>query len=85
MKKNANTKNMTKNMVQNFMGTMVALPLVGASASMANTMPAGMAKDLTGTAVGLQGVALVGHSMGAIPNMSYEKTKSKKSKKIKFI
>jgi hypothetical protein len=72
-------------MIGNFMGTMVGIPLVGASASMANAMPAGMAKDLTGTAVGLQGVALVGHSLGAVPGMSsnrsYKKSKSKKSKR----
>jgi hypothetical protein len=72
-------------MIGNFMGTMVGVGLVGATANMANAMPAGMAKDLTGTAVGLQGVALVGHSMGAIPNMSYGNTKSKKGKKMKFI
>ena len=68
---------MTKKMISNFMGTMVALPLIGASASMVNTLPAGTAKDLAGTAVGLQGVALVGHSLDAIPKSN--------GKKIKFI
>ena len=68
------------NMIGNFMGTMVALPLVGASASMVNGLPAGMAKDLAGTAVGLQGVALVGHSMGALPK-NMMPGKSKKTKK----
>jgi len=69
-------------MVGNFMGTMVALPLVGVSASMANALPAGTARDLAGTAVGLQGVALVGHSLRALPKgMSPKKVKSKKGAK----
>lgn len=71
--------NMTGNMVGNFMGTMVALPLMGASASMVNGLPAGMGKDLAGTAVGLQGVALMGHSLGAMPkNMMPGKAKKGK-------
>lgn len=77
-KKNKNT------MIGNFMGTMMALPLVGASAGVANALPAGTAKDLAGTAVGLQGVALVGHSLGAVPGMS-KKSRMKKSKKIRYI
>ena len=74
-------------MIGNFMGTMVALPLVGASAGMANALPAGTAKDLAGTAVGLQGVALVGHSLKAVPGMGMPQKNSKKTKykKMKYI
>jgi hypothetical protein len=68
-------------MIGNMMGTMVALPLMRASATMVNGMPAGMGKDLAGTAVGLQGVAMVGHSMGAIPNMSFGGKSYHKSKR----
>lgn len=78
---------MVKKMIGNFMGTMVALPLVGASASMVNTLPAGTAKDLAGTAVGLQGVALVGHSLKAVPGMkmSNKHNKKMKHKRVKYI
>lgn len=72
-------------MIGNFMGTMMALPLVGASAGAVNALPAGTAQTLSGTAVGLQGVALVGHSLGTVPNMSNKKSKMKKSKRIKYI
>ena len=72
-------------MIGNMMGTMVALPLMSSSASMVNTMPAGMGRDLAGTAVGLQGVALVGHSLKAVPNMSHKKSKMKKHKKVKYM
>ena len=74
-------------MVGNMMGTMVALPLMGASATMVNGMPAGMGKDLAGTAIGLQGVALIGHSLGGMQNMGMSKSKMKKHKhkKIKYI
>jgi hypothetical protein len=74
-------------MIGNFMGTMVAVPLVGASASMVNTMPAGTAKDLAGTAVGLQGVALVGHSLKTVPGMgmSQKRHRKMKHKKMKYI
>ena len=75
---------MSKKMIKNFMGTMVALPLVGASASMANALPAGTARDLAGTAVGLQSVALVGHSLGAMP-MSRTVKHSNKHKKVNFL
>lgn len=73
--------------IGNFMGTMVAVPLVGASASMVNTMPAGTAKDLAGTAVGLQGVALVGHSLKVVPGMkmSHKHHRKMKHKKMKYM
>jgi hypothetical protein len=78
---------MVKKMIGNFMGTMVAVPLVGASASMVNTLPAGTAKDLAGTAVGLQGVALVGHSLKAVPGMgmSHKRHRKMKHKKMKYM
>jgi len=65
---------MTKKLIGNFVGTMVALPLMGASAAQVNALPAGTARELAGTAVGLQGVALVGHSLKVVP------IKTKKSK-----
>ncbi len=37
---------------------------MGAAAGQVNTLPAGLAKDISGTAVGLQGVALVGSTLG---------------------
>jgi hypothetical protein len=72
----------TKKLIGNFVGTMVGIPLMGASATMANAMPAGMAKDLTGTAVGLQGVALVSHSLKGIDtSFGIQQPKRKKQKK----
>jgi len=61
-----------KNYYQNQMGgmlnagisTMVGIPLIGATAGMAAGLPAGsMASTMTNTAVGLQGVALMGPSL----------------------
>ena len=51
-------------MVKGFMNLMVGIPLMGAAAGQVNTLPAGLAKDISGTAVGLQGVALVGSTLG---------------------
>lgn len=58
------------------LGNLMAIPLIGASASMANTIPAGTAKTLAGTAVGMQGVALLGHNAGYAKKM-FKSNKSK--------
>jgi hypothetical protein len=66
---------MAKKLIKNFLGTMIGIPLMGASASQVNAMDAGTAKTLAGTAVGLQGVALVAHSS---KSTDFFKTKRRK-------
>ena len=51
-------------MLTGSIGLLAAIPIMGAGASMVNTLPAGTARTMAGTAVGLQSVALVGNSMG---------------------
>ena len=70
---------MTKKLIKNFMGTMIAVPLMSATATQVNAIPTGTAKTLAGTAVGLQGVALVGHTLKVVPR-GY----NKKVKKVKW-
>ena len=51
-----------KKLIKNMMGTMIAVPLVGATASQVNALPAGTAKNIAGIVPGLQSVALVAHA-----------------------
>lgn len=55
-------------------GNLVAIPLIGASAGMANTLPAGTAKTIVKVVPGLQSVALLG------PNLKLIKSKPKRNK-----
>jgi hypothetical protein len=57
---------MVGNMINMGMGNIVGAGLIGASASAANLIPAGTAKTLAGTAVGMQSVALLGHNVGYV-------------------
>ena len=68
---------MKNNLIKNMLGTMIAVPLIGASASQVGAMPSGMAKDLSGAAVGLQGVSLIGYSIGSMSNFKNIKGKIK--------
>lgn len=68
---------MAKKLIKNFMGTMIGVPLMSASASQVSAMDAGTAKTLAGTAVGLQGVALVAHSTKAIDFFKGKRRKKK--------
>ena len=68
---------MVKKLMKNFMGLMVGIPLVSAAASQVNAMPAGTAKDFSGTAVGLSGVALMGHALKGIPKPKLKRSKMK--------
>jgi len=54
---------MTGNILKTGVTTMVGVGLIGATSGMTNALPAGTAKTLAGTAVGLQGVALMGPSL----------------------
>lgn len=63
-KKHARRKgSLVGDMVTTGMGNIVGVGLIGATSSMANALPAGTAKTLTGTAVGLQGVAMLGPNL----------------------
>jgi len=54
-----------KGMMSAGVGTMVGVGLIGATAPMVQALPVGTARTIAGTAVGLQGVALLG------PNLKY--------------
>lgn len=58
---------MPKKLIKNMLGTMIAIPLIGATASQVNALPAGTARDIAGIVPGLQSVALVGNSVNFIP------------------
>jgi hypothetical protein len=60
-------KNQTKNLIGGAVGLLAGTALLGAAAAPVAGMETGMAKTMAGTAVGLGGVALVGHSLGMIP------------------
>jgi type IV secretory pathway TrbL component len=56
-------QNQMKGMMGATVGTLVGTSMLGATSSMVQGLPAGTAKTIAGTAVGLQGVALLGPSM----------------------
>ena len=55
-----------KKLIKNFMGTIVGVPLIGATATQVNALPAGTAKNIAGIVPGLQATALVGHTLKPI-------------------
>jgi hypothetical protein len=61
--KSRRRSSMTGDLIKTGVGNIVGVGLIGASATAAGALPAGMAKDFAGTAVGLQGVALIGHNL----------------------
>ena len=61
-KKNYYQKQM-KGMLSTSINTLVGTSLLSATAGMARGLPAGTAKTMANTAVGLQGVALMGPSL----------------------
>ena len=66
MSKRKNKDSMVGDMMNMAVGNLVAVPLMGASATQVAGLPAGMAKNIAGTAVGLQSVALLGHNVGFV-------------------
>ena len=66
---------MTGDMIKMGVGNIVGTSLIGASAGAAAAIPAGMAKDIAGTAVGMQSVALLGHNVGYVKKAFGKKTK----------
>jgi len=54
---------MTKKLINQGIGNLVGIGLIGASASMVNSMPAGTAKNIAGIVPGLQSVALVSSNL----------------------
>lgn len=66
---------MIGNMLNAGITTMVGAGMIGATADVAAGLPSGMAKDMAGTAVGLQSVALLG------PNIKLVKSSLPSSKK----
>ena len=57
---------MTGDMIKMGVGNLVGVGLMGASAEAVGGLHDGTAKTLAGTAVGLQGVALMGHNLGYV-------------------
>lgn len=53
----------TAGMLGAAVGTMAGIGVLGATSSMVQALPVGTARTMAGTAVGLQGVALLGPSM----------------------
>ena len=56
-------KKKTNNMIRGFTGLMVGIPLLGAAAGQISQLPQGMAKKISGAAVGIGSVGLLSHSM----------------------
>ena len=56
-------ENYTKKMIKTGVGNLVGVGLIGASAQAVGGLSAGTAKTLAGTAVGLQGVSLLGPNL----------------------
>jgi len=65
-------------MLKMAVGNLIAIPLIGASAGMVNSLPAGTAKSVAGIVPGLQSVALVSENMKMFPK---DKKKGKKKGK----
>lgn len=61
--KKTKKNNLTSGVIKAGIGTLVAVPLMGASATQVAALPAGTAKTLAGTAVGLQGVGIIGMNL----------------------
>jgi len=78
MKRKSNS--MTGDMLKMGIGNLIAIPLIGASATQVAALPAGTSdftKSMAGTAVGMQSVALLGHNVGY--------AKKAFGKKVKFL
>ena len=72
--------NFVGNMVNMGVGNIVGTGLIGASANVAAGIPAGTAKTIAGTAVGMQSVALLGHNVKFVKQSLSEKSEKKHSK-----
>jgi len=70
---------MTGDMIKMGVGNLVGVGLIGASATAVGAIPAGMSRDIAGTAVGLQSVALLGHNVGYVKKSLGSGKKGKKS------
>ena len=63
MAKKNNNKSLVGNVLKTGIGTMVGIGMIGATAGMANSLPAGTAKNIVGIVPGLQATALVAHNI----------------------
>lgn len=61
--KKSRKSSFVKDVVGTGVGNIVGIGMIGATAEMANALPAGTAKTITGVIPGLQSVALVGHNL----------------------
>ena len=57
------SKDLSSGVIKSGVRLLGAIPLMGAAASQVNALPTGTAKTISGTAVGLGSVAMVGESM----------------------
>jgi hypothetical protein len=67
---------MVGDMISMGVGNLVAIPLIGASATQVAALPAGTTRDIAGMAVGMQSAALLGHNVGHVKR-SFRKSKIK--------
>ena len=82
--KSRRRSSMTGDMISMGVGNLVGVGLISASAGAVGALPAGTAKDIAGTAVGMQSVALLGHNVGYVKKSLSSKT-NKKGKKVNFL
>ena len=79
---------MIGNMLNASIATIVGTGMVGAAANQAAAIPAGMAHDMAGTAVGLGGVALMGPNLKLVNQsfggMSGSSKRRKKTRKLSY-
>ena len=71
-------------MISTGMTNMVGVGMIGATAGMVNTMPAGTAKTIAGVVPGLQSAALLGPNIKLVKDSLNGNGKQKKSKTSNF-
>ena len=72
------SENMTGNMVKMGVGNLVGVTMIGATAGVVNTLPAGTAKSVAGIVPGLQSVALMNENVKAMGIKGPRRMKKKK-------
>ena len=63
-KRKSSGGSMVGDMISLGIGNIVGAGMLGASSNQVAALPAGTARDISGTAVGLGSVALLGHNIG---------------------
>ena len=79
-KKKSGSESMVSSMMNMGVTNLVGVGMIGATAGMVNTLPAGVTKDIAGMAPALQSTALVGANLGMVKKSMGKSTGSKKDK-----